>query len=1362
MNIADSSGHVDFELARIAVRGHIVPRASELRRRQENRGKRRNRHTEGANAKQERQDLQGQNTPDILDAPDMPDTLDTSEWLLTEDEEREAVRIIGPRPWYTLAYDSETVVADASCARCDHDNAVLRNGQPLRVGYYELRGMPSWEVAKRLRRGKLKPDDRHRLHEAGFVLPDPDERIALADGSGVPAYKGFEATLAHDRRAVEAYIATHAYRGEYRQIHIHVRGKQDFIKNVLYTYVYGSGRHIIGARLVGHQLFFDLTRLVTDVWTIDGTLIRGTRRGAKWARRGFSFKLCDCRHEFCFTHPRIRVCKLGRFKMRYAFQKVRIPTSHGQPTLRTYRGKFLDTIPFGLALRKCTRASLEAMGETFHARERKRLRPGFAGPIDDEFLVYLVGDVRATYWLAVAELEDYSALDLPLQPESVYSTASLAKAMLRRFGFPPASERRWHLEVSELSYTADDVAGIAASTYFGGRAEVRYRGKSAEVIHLDFKSQYGAVSHRMGLQSFWLAADVTAHDCTDWLLAWLASRTPDELRIELGQSETWRRLTVLVHILLDGSLTLPVRADYAGLAGTKTSVLNIGQSHLRSSTPVWYTLADVLAGMIRDGVKPSILQAIQFVPSEEQAETHALTIAGTTIDPSADIVWTRILDIRREIKRAAAQAKADGELDEAQRLSAQEHALKEMALAGSYGILEELNEKTYPGRALTLDVYALGRTKRLGNTIEESGPYFAGALGTFIPAGGRLLLAIAERLCADRGLSYAFMDTDSITPYRPDGMSREAFRRRVHEVVDFFTPLNPYADGGSLLSYEDQNFALDKSDPNTIDKSTLDPLYCIATSAKRYVEYNLRADGTPVLRKFTSHGLGTWGRRQEEELPNDVPPPHTFIIKNGERIPDSSALGGPMWVYELQYHFVRAMLTGHIGVHANEKPLYIAPDGHPRYFPEFDERLDAPAFYQFSIETWDDYMRMRHIAGLRPGGFITLYPAMPLPGNITAHDMNLSAEKPANPDDATIDVSKDTESVFTRDSTALYSPYVTTDAEAHAAFARGDVRRVADDRVDTDCEAAKNMYAVVANYFIHPEVKAANPQGVGELARRHIEVSGVDIIGKESNRLAQAAAEDTNSILGGVEQFGGRSYGDAETSNGEITAPRENPQVPSGISLSSLFDEDKADILAASCLSLPTVNAVLTSATYEASPQTQGALALAMQLLDPEHPQSIAGWRDEMSIETLAHLLDISPQDAHNRFQGRATWTEEERARLVCFMAARQMRTQEQPDEADEESHGVPPTPSAQRLPDARLLIGVPFHLHTIEWRPSDISYSIVLTISLPSHRHPMRLRVDDIRLLQDLYALDEGQRETAVYVITRDHGDYRLQETTS
>ena len=46
----------------------------------------------------------------------------------------------------------------------------------------------------------------------------------------------------------------------------------------------------------------------------------------------------------------------------------------------------------------------------------------------------------------------------------------------------------------------------------------------------------------------------------------------------------------------------------------------------------------------------------------------------------------------------------------------------------------------------------------------------------------------------------------------------------------------------------------------------------------------------------------------------------------------------------------------------------------PFYRIPFDDALDDIAFTQFSIETWADYQRVKHLPGMRPGGFLTIYP----------------------------------------------------------------------------------------------------------------------------------------------------------------------------------------------------------------------------------------------------------------------------------------------------------------------------------------------------------------------------------------------------
>lgn len=137
-----------------------------------------------------------------------------------------------------------------------------------------------------------------------------------------------------------------------------------------------------------------------------------------------------------------------------------------------------------------------------------------------------------------------------------------------------------------------------------------------------------------------------------------------------------------------------------------------------------------------------------------------------------------------------------------------------------------------------------------GYKAERAGAWFA-PWGPLIPAGGRLLLAIAERLAADRGLGYALDDTDSMAFARPDEMSRADFRARVEEIAGprgWFQALNPYSNDDALFNIEPVNYAHD-------NPKQLEPLYVLAVSAKRYALANRRGEEW-IIRKATGHGLG--------------------------------------------------------------------------------------------------------------------------------------------------------------------------------------------------------------------------------------------------------------------------------------------------------------------------------------------------------------------------------------------------------------------------------------------------------------------------------------------------------------------------
>ena len=181
-------------------------------------------------------------------------------------------------------------------------------------------------------------------------------------------------------------------------------------------------------------------------------------------------------------------------------------------------------------------------------------------------------------------------------------------------------------------------------------------------------------------------------------------------------------------------------------------------------------------------------------------------------------------------------------------------ALKTLANATSYGIFIEINvEDEDEAKSRRIHTGDGCFDSRPSGNLEVPGKFFHPLLGTLITGAARLMLAITERLALDQGLDWALCDTDSMSFAPGSGASGEdKFEKAVQKVCNWFDPLNPYEVKGSILEMEDQNFVFDPPS----NSRRLEPLYCYAVSAKRYALFNIAADGQPIIRKASAHGLG--------------------------------------------------------------------------------------------------------------------------------------------------------------------------------------------------------------------------------------------------------------------------------------------------------------------------------------------------------------------------------------------------------------------------------------------------------------------------------------------------------------------------
>lgn len=807
-----------------------------------------------------------------------------------------------------------------------------------------------------------------------------------------------------------------------------VHAVPDFIDGIVLRYLFD-----LRGTCIGFNLPWDLSRLAIAHAPARGRTMYG----------GFSFQLSpDTRR------PRIQVKHLTGRAALIQFTvpaEQRVPRGMRQRRLRVqpWRGAFVDVRTLAGALLSGS-WSLASLADHLQTPHRKHDTDEHGGPLNEQYLDYACNDVQVT-WECYRVLRDqylgYGLTQTPVQ--RIYSEASLGKACLREMDIRP-----WREQQPDVP---PELIGTILSSYFGGRSEVHLRRIVSRVLYCDFLSMYPTVCTLMGLWSYATA------DCLDWTDATVEVRTfLEQVTVDdLQDPLIWRELTVLVQVAPSNDL-FPVRTKYDD--GSYT----IGLNYHSSEQLLWFTLADCVAAKLLTGHVPGIVRALKFAPVGQQTDLRPLAVVGNPeyrVDPVIDDFYRRLIDLRSEVKRELRIANAAGEQENADRLDAEQLALKIMANATSYGIFVELNVTEY---AKPQPVICYGGdddpfATRTPN-VEEPGRYFHPLLGTLITGAARLMLALAERLVIDAGLDWAFCDTDSLALAKPEDMSEDEFLIRAEQVREWFTPLNPYAARGPLFKIEDANFGL----VNGKNSGSISPLICLAVSAKRYVLFNLDAQGQPVLRKASAHGLGHLRPPYDEDAaPASIPPPSVPLRE----------LGVERWQYDLWYRIVEAALAGHSAqVSFDELPGFNAPTVS-RY------AATTPTLLRwFSAYNADNPYREQ----VRPFGFLLNFQRDPL------------APSPSS------DRSSDTD-VCAKSSSDAPRPVAAFDQDPAVAAARCFDRMTG---APVPQETLKTYRQALAQYHLHPETKFTNGNylDAGPTKRRHIEVVSIDRIGKEANR----------------------------------------------------------------------------------------------------------------------------------------------------------------------------------------------------------------------------------------------------------------------
>ncbi|MBB3956260.1 DNA polymerase domain-containing protein [Novosphingobium sediminicola] len=791
------------------------------------------------------------------------------------------------------------------------------------------------------------------------------------------------------------------------------------------------------ATIVGFNLPFDISRLA---------IAHGTARAplgdeANAMRDGFTFRLS--RQKF---NPNIRVKHMSAKAALISFAKpMGQDATRGQRkrgfTGKARRGHFIDLKTLASAL-FARSFGLGSLSRFLEVKNPKADFDDFEGPITSDMAAYAVRDVQATWECYQELMARFGALELHRSiPEKIYSEAGIGKAYIKEMGIAP-----WRK--MQPDFPPDLTAKIMAS-YFGGRSEVRIRREVRQVMLCDFLSMYPTVCTLMGLWDFVIAQGMAWCDSSTATRALLAT-----VDLPALQSQTlWRDLTTLVCVRPDGDI-FPVRAAYDGEAQS-----TIGLNYLTSDQGVWFTLADCLASRLLTGNAPEVLEAITFTPGPKQEGLRPVALAGNQsyiVDPRETDCFRRMIEMRQEVKGKAKAARGA----EKDRFDTEQQALKICANSTSYGIWVEMNVARTPA-PVAVTVYSTARDAfdRTINKREIPGAFFHPLLATLITGAARLMLAIAERQATDRGLDWSFCDTDSMAFAKPDAMASDDFIQAVQGIVDWFTPLNPYEFGGPILKVEDVNFACGGDAPVQ--------LYCFAISSKRYALFNLAADGTPIMRKVSAHGLGhLLPPYRGNEAPSDFPNPDQSVLKDGT----------DRWHCDLWFQIVSAALAG--------KPDIVSRDYHPA--------LSFPAISRYGATSPDllrwfkTYNRHRsYREQVKPFNFLLALSMGFLSGEREAivgprrrgRPVRKKPPKPVAP--------------YSRDHSVA----------AKTAFDRETGKPVAADSLKTYAEALRA-------YHISPESKFLNGDysDRGKTRRRHIRAIGVRLIGKEANDWERQAA----------------------------------------------------------------------------------------------------------------------------------------------------------------------------------------------------------------------------------------------------------------
>jgi hypothetical protein len=566
-----------------------------------------------------------------------------------------------------------------------------------------------------------------------------------------------------------------------------------------------------GAAIVCFNAPFDLSRLALEY------------REARNKNSGWSMVLWRYQGKPDKLKPKLRVKPKDS---RSAF----IGFGGGDPNNRTvYRGRFLDLSVLGWALRN-RHMTLDGFLSSFGLEGKIDHEP--TGRVTHKELAYGRRDTERTVALLNAMKREYDGFPIDLQPERAMSAASITKAFLDKMKVKQPS-RKFDLP--------DHILGKCMQAYYGGRSEIRIRHEEVPIVVCDTTSEYPSVAGLLRLWPVLTAAKIEVESCTEEaidILNHIDAKT-------ILDPSIWPRLAFFASVKPSGDL-LPVRALYGESGET-----NIGLNPLTSTEPIWYAGPDLAASRLAKEDTPQIVEAFRIVPHGVQEGMKATTIGNRTINPVKDDFFRVVIEERRSLPK-----------------SHPHYLLLKIIANALYGIFAELNKDEFgKNNAKQLDVFS-GEYQfdQTSFAVERPGRWQFPPAAALITAGGRLMLAILERMTKDLGGAYLLTDTDSMFfvaserggfipcpggqyKLRDGTLAVKAITwKQVDRICAKLNSLNPYDRNivADILKVEECNYHRSGNQHH---------LYGLAVSAKRYVVYTRKKDNLEII-KPSEHGLG--------------------------------------------------------------------------------------------------------------------------------------------------------------------------------------------------------------------------------------------------------------------------------------------------------------------------------------------------------------------------------------------------------------------------------------------------------------------------------------------------------------------------